>query len=1057
MKKLLFLAGVIFMALISGKLLAQPTVTVSGNIVANTTWHNDTVYLLSNFVPPDGGFIYVTGNATLTIEAGTLVKGNGTSLVITRGSKIIAQGTPEMPIVFTSNQAAGFRGPADWGGIIICGNATINDPAGFRVAEGGIDPVMGQYGGTNDADNSGILQYVRIEFGGIAQSAIPNSETNGLTMGGVGSGTTIDHVQVSYGGDDMFEWFGGTVNAKHLIAYGAIDDDFDTDYGYRGKVQFAVSLRDSLLGDASGSNGFESDNDATGTTNTPITKPIFSNISIFGPKTVTGSTGYNANYRRALHLRRSSRTCTYNSVFTGFPTGLKIENSNTGANVTSGELQFKNNIIAGCNTPLDSSALTFGMVNWFNTNANTIYSSPTAVMANNPYSYTNPDFTPQSGSPLLSGSDFSSANLTGGFFTSTSYVGAFGSDDWTDCWGEWNPNLADYSIVPINYDVASPSLTTSGSTTFCQGDNVIISAPSGFARYLWSNGAITQSIVATTAGNYSCTVWTTRGCSAVSNVVNVIVNNAIATISPSATIDICQGDVATLTANNGSAYAWAPGGEITQSMTTSISGTYSVTVTNSVNGCTATASATVTVHSNPSPTITPLNSTTICDGGNVILLSSPASVYTWSVGGNTQSISVTTGGPVSVTVEDAYGCQGTSTPTTITVNSNPTAVLTNLSSTSFCTGDSVRLVAAPPGISYLWSTGETNDTIAVYSSSVISVTVTDANSCSDQSGTVNINVSNAPAPSISLSGNATFCEGDSVILTSSASDSYLWNTGANTQTITAFNTGNYSVTVTNADICNGVGTSNPEFINASPLPVAFIAVTGNPEICPGSSITLTSNEAPEYLWSTGGTGQSIVVNSPGSYSVTITNLAGCEGPSAPVHVTVSDMPASGFTWIWDGLTVHLFSNAMNATYLNWSFGDGTPISSAANPTHTYAANDTYVIKLEASNDCGMDADSQTVSLNVGLDEPSNDAIFSVAPNPASSEVVILPGQALTEDFTLEIYHLSGKLVMGENRLIPQGSTGIRMDVSGLEQGVYFVRPLSESGISGKAFKLIVIR
>ena len=173
-----------------------------------------------------------------------------------------------------------------------------------------VDPIIeggptSTYGGSDDADNSGILKYVRIEFPGIAFQ--PDKEINGLTLGGVGSGPNVDNMQVSYSGDDSYEWFGGTVNARHLIAFRGWDDDFDTDYGYRGMVQFAVSLRDPDVADAgSGSNGFESDNDGNGTTDAPFTSPVFSNISMFGPL-VTPSTTVNPNFKRAMHLRRNTK------------------------------------------------------------------------------------------------------------------------------------------------------------------------------------------------------------------------------------------------------------------------------------------------------------------------------------------------------------------------------------------------------------------------------------------------------------------------------------------------------------------------------------------------------------------------------------------------------------------------------------------------------------------------------------------------------------------------------------------------------------------------------
>ena len=153
-------------------------------------------------------------------------------------------------------------------------------------------------------------------------------------MCGVGNGTTIDHVQVSYCGDDAFEWFGGNVNVKNIIAYRNWDDDFDTDFGYQGNVQFALSIRDPQIADQSGSNGFESDNDAAGSTATPNTRAKFSNVTVIGPY-VFNST-INSNYKRALHLRRRTETSTFNCVFAGYPVGLLIESTSTQTNAANG-------------------------------------------------------------------------------------------------------------------------------------------------------------------------------------------------------------------------------------------------------------------------------------------------------------------------------------------------------------------------------------------------------------------------------------------------------------------------------------------------------------------------------------------------------------------------------------------------------------------------------------------------------------------------------------------------------------------------------------------------
>ena len=228
------------------------------------------------------GWVYVASGSTLTIPAGTIVKGDKetkAAIIVEPGGKLIAKGTATEPIVFTSEQAPGSRRPGDWGGVIVCGKAPNNNGVLAQQIEGG---PRTKHGGTDANDNSGVLQYVRIEFAGYPFKK--DQEINGLTLGSVGAGTTVDHVQVSYSNDDSFEWFGGTVNCKYLIAYRGWDDDFDTDNGYSGNVQFGLSVRDSRIADASQSNGFESDNNAEGSTAEPFTSATFSNMTFLGPK-----------------------------------------------------------------------------------------------------------------------------------------------------------------------------------------------------------------------------------------------------------------------------------------------------------------------------------------------------------------------------------------------------------------------------------------------------------------------------------------------------------------------------------------------------------------------------------------------------------------------------------------------------------------------------------------------------------------------------------------------------------------------------------------------------
>ena len=435
-----------------------PVKTITGNLNGNVNWSNDTIYKLT-------GKVYVKAGGTLNIAPGTIIKGDvstaGSCLIVTRGGKINAVGTPTQPIVFTSSATPGNKSTGDWGGIVIAGNAKVNVTGGIGTFEGGnlANPdgttSDGQYGGLNDLDNSGELKYVRIEYAGFPFA--PNNELNGLTMGGVGSGTKISYIQVSYGLDDAFEWFGGTVNCDHLVSFRGNDDDFDTDFGFSGKVQFGVALRDTAVADAvSGANGFESDNDAAGSGNGPKTRAIFSNFTMVGPRH-TGSvsdTNYNKNFKRGAHIRRNSEQSIFNSIFMGWPTGNHIDGDSCHKNADSSLLVMQNNVIAGCKLNLDSvGGVTWNISPWFNAtaNENTIYSANSDVMLTSPFDYFNPNFRPTSTSPMLSGAAFTNPKLANGF-TSVNYRGAFGTDDWTADWTNFNPDTASYTngIFPLS-------------------------------------------------------------------------------------------------------------------------------------------------------------------------------------------------------------------------------------------------------------------------------------------------------------------------------------------------------------------------------------------------------------------------------------------------------------------------------------------------------------------------------------------------------------------------------------------------------------------------------
>jgi hypothetical protein len=315
---------------VANVLTGTPTADVT--LTAGTPWTVKNQYIIAN-------------GRTLTVNAGAIVKGDKATkgvIIIQPGGKLIAEGTAAQPIVFTSSQPVGERDRGDWGGIVWLGSAFVNQSSSPAVE--GVTPTQ-TYGTAstssattaNDAQDNGKLRYARIEYAGIELS--PNNETNSLTMGGLGSTTQINYVQASYGGDDGFEWFGGTVDAKYLISFGMWDDDFDTDFGWRGRVQFGVVVRAPFIADQSGSTAFESDSQAnanaigticTDTQREGCTQGVFSNITVYGPRDYNRS--ISGSYTRAIHIRRRSAVSIFNSVITGFNQGIQFDDAGTGTN-----------------------------------------------------------------------------------------------------------------------------------------------------------------------------------------------------------------------------------------------------------------------------------------------------------------------------------------------------------------------------------------------------------------------------------------------------------------------------------------------------------------------------------------------------------------------------------------------------------------------------------------------------------------------------------------------------------------------------------------------------
>ena len=317
------------------------TTTLTGNINTTTTLTSDKVWTLK-------GYVYVTDGAKLIIQPGTTIVSDVAekgALCIERGSQIIAEGTQSKPIVFTSGRPEGQRTPGDWGGIVILGRAKTN-----RSSEPTIEGGIGRpYGGTNDSDNSGVLRFVRIEYAGIA--ALPNSEINALTLGGVGNGTILENIQTIYANDDAFEFFGGTVNGKNLYAFATADDDFDFDFGYTGTITNGVAKRDPQFVDSGDAgNGVECDNDGTGSAAQPYTHPKLFNMILVGPNVSTAL----ANHNLGLRFRRSTQFTKKNSVVWGWMKGgLSLESNETAQFVKDGVSVFENNSVGTFNPTLN--------------------------------------------------------------------------------------------------------------------------------------------------------------------------------------------------------------------------------------------------------------------------------------------------------------------------------------------------------------------------------------------------------------------------------------------------------------------------------------------------------------------------------------------------------------------------------------------------------------------------------------------------------------------------------------------------------------------------------
>lgn len=369
----------------------EDTYVLDSDITENVTLETGKTYTLN-------GGVHVKSGATLTIQPGVTIVAQHDETVdyilIEQGAKIDAQGTAAQPIVMTSEK----KEAGAWGGLHICGYAHTNNGSG--KSEIGNAP----YGGNNDADNSGTLKYIRLEYTGYAFDE--EHEANGVSFYGVGNGTTVEHLQAYKGSDDGFEFFGGSVNVKYLVSTSCSDDSFDWTEGWNGKAQFLVAYqeKESSLGyncDCL----MECDNNGNNNAATPIAHPVIANATLIG----------NGSDSQGVRLRAGTEVELYNSIIEGKTLPLTVETEGTENALKDGVSKLEYVSISG---ELSSKE---------NIYTNSMFAAATGNETNQTFNWTGNYIGTEDGGKDLSGSD--------SFFESTNYKGAVKADnDWTKGW-----------------------------------------------------------------------------------------------------------------------------------------------------------------------------------------------------------------------------------------------------------------------------------------------------------------------------------------------------------------------------------------------------------------------------------------------------------------------------------------------------------------------------------------------------------------------------------------------------------------------------------------------
>ncbi len=751
-------------------------------------------------------------------------------------------------------------------------------------------------------------------------------------------------------------------------------------------------------------NGFSHYEWSNGDTTSCISPAMSGNYTV----EVTAANGCTASDAHAVTIYTSPSV-----AITGPPSKCANGNDQLCVPNTFSGYSWSSGAVSSCINPNTSGTYTVTVTDAHgctatNSHAIAVHSNPAPIV-------TGPSSAcPGTGAQLCATGGFSSYSWSNG--STTSCVNPSTSGTYTvtvtDGFGCTGTDDASITIHP------AASVSISGPSSVCIGLTGQLCVPSGYANYNWSNGGTSTCITTNTPGTYTVIVTDGNGCTATDSRAFSIDSLPSSAITGPATS--CNGASVQLCAPAGHAsYLWSNSSN-SSCITTSTSGTYTVTVTG-VNGCTSSSSHALTVY--PLFAITISGPSTACSGTNTQLCATSGPyTYQWSNGATTSCINPTVSGTYSVVATNTNGCSRTASKG-LTVYSPLNASITG--PTSACTGSVVPLCASPGATSYAWSTGATTDCINVNSNGTYSVIISDVHNCTASSS---VTVSFSSTFNVDITGPATGCMGSlATICVPSGYASYAWNTGDTTECIDVSTPGNYSVTVHDP-----IGCVANSFYNLTFSPLPTISITGPATICKGGIANWCATSGyPDYLWSNGGTGECINVSDAQLYTITVVDSNGCSNTSGATLEVIDmspDIIESNNLLICDTFN-------SNFTY-SWLI-NGNPANCFSDTcTPTFSALYTVIV-TDTVSDCSESA-TYTYVNTTGVFNHDEDYSVVLYPNPFSGNRFFVATNRIEKEITVEVFDMTGKLSY-KNRYNPKATNSLfEIELPEPAAGLYYV-------------------